>query len=499
MLYDCETEEKIHEFLEDLKKNKPFVFHKAERVLRFLYKTVNVDYFEVKEHELDNGNKDKNRIKVLKENIYKFYVNENQGILDNFIKICNDKDSKFFVKFYQEIETFLDMSENHLFFAYSPYKYIFNMYVMMKGYEVYSDDFDNYKTIVEDFSNFFIKSIFNLSNINNSYLDTPITFLSKKKTAIDNLLYIKEYKDLPLMKEILQNTLNEINIKYTTVLYDLYPEILKSFRILNDSVENLRKDGYEVDNTLIKQIKNDLLGILKTKSYSNDSDAFGIRKQCLFVAPILLKGNRYTFVKERINQIETNTGFMTEMMDYISGLDYNFFDMLSYRSKNLTDSFIDCMEKVFNSDTYYELVSKFKDIKKACDIYIENPEEALTLIKDLDSDKHKEVIDGKKIYSYSSENADKTILERTIILHKELLQFAPSEDDYIYIHSSVKHNNITIEKFIQIIQDQINENKSKSYDTMVRLVEENKAQEEPEVPKKTKGLGSIFARKNNNN
>lgn len=96
---DCTPEEKIHELLLYLRKDKKGIYEDAKRVLKFLYKTINEDYFDKlltleqkKENERESYVK---KITSSKSELYNNYINGEDAILDNFIKLCHNNPEYF--------------------------------------------------------------------------------------------------------------------------------------------------------------------------------------------------------------------------------------------------------------------------------------------------------------------------------------------------------------------------------------------------------------------
>ncbi len=498
---ECDVEYKIHSLLLKLKKDNGNIYEPTKRILKYLYKTVKEDYFE---HHIESEyRKDKeDRIKVMisaEKCLFEYYVNEEEGVLENLIALCND-DRKYFYKFYEGIETFLEMSENNLFSNYGVYKYVFNMYAMLKAYQ-YHHDFETFSVVVDDLSNFFIESILDLNNssYSSSMFGLPKREFVHKKELIDIIMSCKGYENRPFLRENLKEVLNNINEPYSEGYLEKYKEILRCYKELIDFQEQNPK----LDQKNFESIENDLLKNLEACSKNYRGYNYDRIEFFNYFLPILLQNKRYDFFKNELNTIEENIKYRKDILKQVGTLDIDFFEFLNKELKTENDSFISTIKVVFDSDTYCELQSKLNDLKKASNLYKENPQEALQIIKELTTNKHKEVIDGimmiwPRTNTVNQIEKPKTILERTIALHKRLEY--PLEEKVYHDKANSSYYQNTIKDFVNSIQNEIASNKKKIIDDMKKKEEEAKAQEQtPEPPKKQKGLGSIFSQFKNNN
>ena len=162
------------------------------------------------------------------------------------------------------------------------------------------------------------------------------------------------------------------------------------------------------------------------------------------------------------------------------------------------------MTIVLDSDTYYEIKSKLHDLIKASKIYEEDEKDALKLISELNSVKHKEVIDGIVMSWPENNNINKVekpkqIIERMMKLHQTIPD-APN-DEFYYKRSNSYYSKLTLKSFSERVISQIQENRTrKEKELQQKAKEEAEALklQEQEQAKKPKGLGSLFTKKNNN-
>ena len=185
-------------------------------------------------------------------------------------------------------------------------------------------------------------------------------------------------------------------------------------------------------------------------------------------------------------------------------MDIDFFDELNKDLNDSNDSFITLMKIAFDSDSYHELGSKLNDIIKASKLYKTNKSEALKVIEELQTKKHKEVIDGIVVaYSDNSINKidkPKTIFERMLALYRHI-PHCPLERDYEYWLNYHSLSNITIDGVANSIKNCFAVNKKRAEESQEKerwAKLESEIQQQQEEPKKVKGLGSIFAFSKNN-
>lgn len=108
--------------------------------------------------------------------------------------------------------------------------------------------------------------------------------------------------------------------------------------------------------------------------------------------------DRLVNIGRRINEIDDNINVKYDLQSFAyKNINSELFSDLNRVDKKW-DSFISCMNLVFDSDSYYEMNSKLNLLKKAIFTYEKgNKKKAFELIKEIDSDIHKERIDGKVV------------------------------------------------------------------------------------------------------
>ena len=504
---NCETEIKIYNLLRQIKKEKPEFYEPIKRILGYIYKTVKKEFFEIQSDNFFKiGEKDQAKnIIAAERTLFNKYIEGENGILNNLILIL-DKNPDYFQYFYQEIETFLEMSEKGIYSDYGIYKYVFNIYTILREYSINPDDKESFKMIVDDLSSLFITSIFD-TNKHVSYVwgaDRPN--FHTKQDVIDFLLQIPDYKSNPKIRKEIKKVLDEINYVYEDSLLKGYKMMCDNLIEFYEEIDKLKKKGRNISPSTIDYLEEEIMSnVTNAKLFENSykEKRRQVRFETIYYAPILLEAERYIFLKNTLTEIEEKTEIHDDILNHIKEMNPNFFEYLNKENPQ-QDSFITCMTIVLDSDTYYEIKSKLNDLIKASKIYEEDEKEALKLISELNSVKHKEVIDGIVMSWPENNNINKVekpkqIIERMMKLHQTIPD-APN-DEFYYKRSNSYYSKLTLKSFSERVISQIKENRTrKERELQQKAKEEAEALklQDQEQAKKPKGLGSLFTKKNNN-
>ena len=345
---------------------------------------------------------------------------------------------------------------------------IFNkVFLFIEAYRYNRDSFDNFSSICDEI-------------LNNNY-SKDFIFNSNRLDLIKRVISIKEYKDVPelnrFFKYLLTSSdeeLSKSNLYYQNMMF-MVESALSSEEDLSCDVSN-SIIKYAMDNYKDNDIVVDIL-------YSDH----------------LLYGDRFDYINNKLREFEPNSYIRREIFSKISNINNDMFFELDYE-----DAFKKCLDVVFDSDTYYEIKSKLNDLIKASKIYEEDEKEALKLISELNSVKHKEVIDGIVMSWPENNNINKVekpkqIIERMMKLHQTIPD-APN-DEFYYKRSNSYYSKLTLKSFSERVISQIQENRTrKERELQQKAKEEAEALklQEQEQAKKPKGLGSLFTKKNNN-
>lgn len=507
-------EKKIHEFLAKLKKEDIETYNKAKKILGFIYRDVKKDFFDIRKR-YDYWKESIDYVPVVesaKDNLFKYYINGENTILDLFIKMCNEDNKQYLDIFYNGCETFITMAEEGIYYDYPIFQYVFNMYVMLKAYDVFKDKKESgfnplheFKQIVNDFSSFFITSEMKVNKSYSSYSGVANQTFVSKKSIIDSIIEVGKYKEAPEMCVKIQQLLNTIHSPYDDLATKNYKKGIDLLDSFYKTVEKYRYTGRNINSETLKEIEHDLFKFLNEPLYYN---SYYGRYEAMYTfsyfTPILIFGDRYHFIKDTLPTVETHTPIIKDVLTHISKMDIDFFEELNKDFNDGQDSFITLMKIAFDSDSYYELASKLNDIIKASKLYKTNKSEALKLVEALPTRKHKEVIDGIMVtYPDNSINKidkPKTIFKRMIDLHHHIPHCSP-EHDYEYLLNPRNHSNITIDKVVSSITQNFAQNKKRAEEALEKeRIAREEAEKQPiaEEPKKVKGLGSLFAFGKNN-
>ena len=137
-----------------------------------------------------------------------------------------------------------------------------------------------------------------------------------------------------------------------------------------------------------------------------------------FYDPIILFKDRYKVLKEEIKRIGVN--HREEVYSYFVSICPGLFDELNQGRDE--DIFNECVKKIFDSDTYYELYRNLEALSKADEFYQNGRKEAaFDRIKDILSGNYKTAVLGH-VLSFTNENNNKiekpsSISERTKTLY----------------------------------------------------------------------------------
>ena len=489
---ELKTDEKLNELLCFIKKEKPESYESLKRVLRYLYKGISEDYFEkriildpVKDSERESYPR---KVNEAKKNLYDCYINGENTILDLLIKMCHDE-PKYFETFFNEIEINLEMLEEHLYSNYELVNYVFNIYTMLKGYELCNGDYEFFSRFIKGISNIYISSKIDILNGYSSYGKSNYAFLDKKE-IIDELVKLKLLSNNQDIDELMIEILDEVNIGYSS---EITKKVLKTISDYQDLYNFMKKEEVDFNAETAKQMELNLKESLsefkrKQQRYYNSSyDTLS------YFSTVILIGDRYTYIEEKLHRAVPQLRLEKDILIRMEKWNYQLFDYLNKEMDLEQDSFITCMNSVLDSDTFYEVISKMDSIQEASEVCLEDPKKALSLINALNTNQHKEVIDGNIMKWPESNSINKstkpeTILERMIALHSTC-KYAPSERSYIDMASSSYYTG-DMKMFVRKISDAFVENKRAEEK---RLEQEKKEKEtQPVEPKKTKGLGGLF-------
>ena len=245
-------------------------------------------------------------------------------------------------------------------------------YMILKGYKY--GNRDNFSCLVNDVLSFDVKG----------YGETYPKILSKTfkrvSVIVDRIVGCEFYKDMTNSRRLLEIIFEKF-VKCDEYLDGLYDEYNPKLEVFVDA-ELLGIDKRKAAMMFEKLVKD---------PYSNSAYCDNY-----LYSTILIFEDRFEYVNSRLIDLEGNFFIRKSIFEHIRSLNMNLFETLNKDSED--DSFISCMKIVFDSDSYHELLSKLNDLNEAGKLFEEGKiVESLEFIKELRSDKHKKVYNGRVV------------------------------------------------------------------------------------------------------
>ena len=140
---------------------------------------------------------------------------------------------------------------------------------------------------------------------------------------------------------------------------------------------------------------------------------------------------RCLYIKNKLDEVEENESIKKELLNFYYDNLYNEF-FIELNSLNKKDNLVLFMDIILNSDSYFEMNKKLNLLKKAISAYsVGQKKQALNFVKDIASDKNKDIYKGKIVaYPKSSINMiekPKRIIDRMLDLYLRI-----DSDSYQY-------------------------------------------------------------------
>jgi len=351
---------KLCKNLEEIRNNNPANYEKIDYIFTFLYQKIGQKYFNSQLPPFYDH---------LKRSLFQQYVESQTGIIKNLFDICLDSDQRFLELFYNKIYVPISLYEygtiDH------SYTYVYNLYAMLKAYQENKEDFDKFKIVVEDLAHLF-----------NDFGDNDIEPLSVRRDLIDKIVKSDFYPTSTLLRDLMVRLMSSVDDKITDEEKQRLNTMFKWLEQLSRDKKKYLKLGY-VGNRVNPEIFDVIVDDI-TLLVHND-----LLPGCEpFYDPILILGDRYRTLKEAIKIVPAN--HREEVYSYFTNLDIGLFEEKPKRENQ--DAFIECIENIFDSDTYFEFLNKLTALAEANKQYTNfNKEEAFRIIEDLASDKHKQI------------------------------------------------------------------------------------------------------------
>ena len=236
-------------------------------------------------------------------------------------------------------------------------------YIILRGYEKNKNNYDAYSCLLNDVTSVKFRdsySVFFPHILSKNFLHViPI---------IDEIVDNEYYSNMPNTRNLLKEIIKRF-VECDEYLDGFYRHYFDKLEIL--------KDSRKLDGSLSKA--SDIFDKIVVEGMN-----CSVGNKCYFYSPILFEGNRFNYVNENLLELESNYFIRKDIFNYLKDLNGDFFNDLNH--DRCEDSFITYMGIVFDSDTYFELVSKLSRLKMASDLYSNGcRNEALNVINSLDS------------------------------------------------------------------------------------------------------------------
>jgi len=445
----------VYNLLEFLKKEHPEYEEKAIRLLKFLYNDVcqslesNIVEFDEKDAEMCSICSD------FLSDIVEFIDDDDSSILNYFDEMMRDGNVEFIELFFNKLETYFKIIDNSLYRSddFSPFTFVFNIYIMLKGYHIYKEDVDRFSKILNDYS-----GLVKPGGIVGNYVVTSTDFLlSQKKEIIDRIFEIDCFENVPILKEKFNNYfVNICSLSDNSEELDDEIECLKLIKIVIDDMEKLRIKDPSFDMSVG-------IGVIEGLSSDYHED------YSFFYAPILLhRGDRYEYINECYDlYLSDNPNYMFEIMEMLLELNNDLFVYLDSVRNDGSDSFISCMDIVFDSDSLQEVKNKLEILIEASNFFAFSPVSYVNVrerINQLSSDTNKKVVNGRKIMldiaTVNQVDRPDDILERMVECYSSLFNVSKDElfskisDDFEVAESIVEFEEFVDESIESLLEEQ---------------------------------------------
>lgn len=291
-------------------------------------------------------------------------------------------------------------------------------------------NYDNFCAIIDD-----------IKDIDTGCIDNDLFFI-----YIGNLIKVivenENYKDIPnlrrCLKQIITVRSRDDSLKYVDI--DRQIE-----RLYND-----RCIYSDIDSDYFNKVLDARVGYLIDLQDNSKK---------MYYSRILLYGDRYFYFNDKLHEIESNSYIKKVIFSYIIKFDYKMFNELNIDCKK--DSFITCMDIVFDSDSYHELFSKLDAIVYAGGEYgIGNKADAFKIVKELKSDSYKRKYKGCVVSYPNCMNMKvkpKTILDR----EKEICSRIDSSISYNFM-DDLQRNFTSVSAMYDFFDDNVKNEKKLS-------------------------------------
>jgi len=301
-----------------------------------------------------------------------------------------------------------------------------NLYMIAIAYEFQKDNFGNFEAILDDMM------------VIPDYC-TEFTAVDLFKYFIGFFVACNDYKDIKDIRESFKFFLNNFDGR-------CYSEVINNVVNRCDYIIDCKDDF----------CRNEVYGLSMRKALEGRE---------IYFNPLFVWGKgRLSYINNKLHEIESNPSIRNEIFIYLRELVVNPFDVLN--EGNNEDSFFECMDIVFDSDTYSEMFKKIKAINKAGMLCLKGKKkEGLEIIKYLNSEEYKEKV-GDMIVGYPTNGINmiqkpKTMIERMKYLYSRI------DEGVSYNFLDEVHDNAT---WAEDINKSILKYRKKPFNKVKRLI-----------------------------
>lgn len=382
--------QKVCDLIDLIEQKNGLYEDESMRLLSFIYNDVYGKYDQ--EIAKSDGWQYRESLDAHKSGIGSFLDEEDDSILYYFYEMISDNKTDFIEKFFSVCNKYFKIIDNNFYNtdSFTPISFTFNIYTFLKLYHENKDDFDYFSTMVDNFSFLIVENkLFGHSHGNPWDL-----FLEDKKEVLSLLISLNAFEKFPVIKEFGVSFLEKIAKSESddTDLFSNYLEALENLRVYLPLIEGLKTHPLYKEETASR--------FIEEVFESCDLD-LKVR-----FSPNYFLGDRHEIVKFKLDNCVEYREISDDLYERISELSISIFDYLNEEGCE-KDSFVECLDVVFDSDTYFELDSKLKSLSEACNLFDGGSvEESLKLVRGLTDEKHKKVILDKCV-AYRSDLVNK--------------------------------------------------------------------------------------------
>jgi hypothetical protein len=301
---------------------------------------------------------------------------------------------------------------------------------------------------------------------------------NSKKGWIDRILNNEFFPEIDLLRGLLIKTLTESNTNEEKDNKRLNSMFMFFGELMRDKIKygKLGYIGYTIKPEIFHTIASDIALLVHQDLLPGCEP---------FYDPIILPGDRYKVLKEEIKKVGVK--HRGEVYSYFVSICPGLFEELNQDKGE--DIFNECVKKIFDSDTYYELYRKLESLSKADEFYQKGSKDvAFERIKSILADGYKETLLGN-VLEFPTGNNNKidkpnSISQRTKALYTKY-DLVPSSFNWDILESS----NYSLQNLKQRLEEEAFEyNASKQ----VALQEQAKPEDTEQPKQKKKSRFNIF-------